>query len=60
MGSSHLRFTIYREYASRQDATKNAGEHGIAVKAFELSQNLRAKWFEADYSAKRRILEIIG
>lgn len=31
----------------------------IAVKAFELSQNLRAKWFEADYAAKRRILEII-
>ena len=31
----------------------------IAVKAFELSQNLRAKWFEADYPAKRRILEII-
>jgi site-specific DNA recombinase len=31
----------------------------IAVKAFELSQNLRAKWFETDYAAKRRILEII-
>ena len=31
----------------------------IAVKAFELSQNLRAKWFEADYASKRRILEII-
>jgi site-specific DNA recombinase len=31
----------------------------IAVKAFELSQNLRAKWFEADYAAKRRILEIV-
>ena len=31
----------------------------IAVKAFELSQNLRAKWFAADYVAKRRILEII-
>lgn len=31
----------------------------IAVKAFELSQNLRVKWFEADYTAKRRILEII-
>ena len=30
----------------------------IAVKAFELSQDLRAKWFNADYAAKRRILEI--
>ena len=32
----------------------------IAVKAFELSQSLRDKWFTADYAAKRRILEIIG
>jgi hypothetical protein len=31
----------------------------IAVKAFELSQNLRAQCFKADYTAKRRILEII-
>lgn len=31
----------------------------IAVKAFELSQNLRAKWLTADYVAKRRILEIL-
>lgn len=31
----------------------------IAVKAFELSQNLRSKWFAADYVAKRRILEIV-
>ena len=30
----------------------------IAVKAFELSQSLREKWFGADYAAKRRILEI--
>jgi site-specific DNA recombinase len=30
-----------------------------AVKAFELSQNLRAKWFAADWAAKRRILEIL-
>jgi hypothetical protein len=29
------------------------------VKAFELSQTLRSKWVEADYAAKRRILEII-
>lgn len=31
----------------------------IAVKAFELSQNLRAKWLTADFVAKRRILEIL-
>ncbi len=30
-----------------------------AIKAFELSQNLRAKWFAADWAAKRRILEIL-
>ncbi len=31
----------------------------IAVKAFELSQTLLAKWVTADYATKRRILEII-
>jgi DNA invertase Pin-like site-specific DNA recombinase len=31
----------------------------IAIKAFELSQNLRAKWLTADFVAKRRILEIL-
>ena len=31
----------------------------LAVRAFELSQNLRAKWFAADVAAKRRILEIV-
>ena len=31
----------------------------IAVKAFELSQDLRNKWFAADHAAKRRILEIL-
>lgn len=30
-----------------------------AIKAFELSQNLRDKWFAADWAAKRRILEIL-
>ena len=30
-----------------------------AVKAFELSQNLRGKWLTADYSVKRRYLEIV-
>jgi hypothetical protein len=43
------------------DAT-DRGRHenaDIAVKAFELSQNLRAKWVTADFAAKRRILEIV-
>ena len=31
----------------------------IAIKAFELSQNLRGKWLTADYSVKRRYLEIV-
>jgi site-specific DNA recombinase len=31
----------------------------LAVKAFELSQTLREQWLAADYSAKRRILEIV-
>jgi len=38
------------------------GRHEIidlAIRAFELSQNLRTKWVTADYAEKRRILEII-
>ncbi|WP_145027470.1 recombinase family protein [Caulifigura coniformis] len=31
----------------------------LASKVFELSQTLREKWLTADYSAKRRILEIV-
>jgi len=31
----------------------------LAVKAFELSQSLQAKWVTSDYAAKRRILEIV-
>ncbi len=31
----------------------------LAVKAFELSQSLQAKWVTSDYDAKRRILEIV-
>jgi hypothetical protein len=33
-------------------------ESDIAVKAFELSLDLRAKWITAEFSAKRRIPEI--
>jgi hypothetical protein len=45
-----------------QLAACDVGRHEnneIAVKAFELSQSLRAKWLTADYSAKRRFLEIV-
>ncbi len=31
----------------------------LAVKAFELSQNLRSHWLVADYAEKRRVLEIV-
>jgi len=42
------------------DATDRSHDENadIAIKAFELSQNLRAKWVTADFAAKRRILEI--
>ena len=42
--------------------TTDGDRHEIidtAIKAFELSQDLRAKWFAADWAAKRRILEIL-
>jgi len=31
----------------------------LAVRAFELSQNLRRKWLTADFAAKRNILQIV-
>jgi site-specific DNA recombinase len=31
----------------------------IAIKAFEISQSLRAKWLTADCAEKRRVLEIV-
>lgn len=31
----------------------------LAIKAFELSQSLKERWFKADYNAKRAILEIL-
>jgi site-specific DNA recombinase len=45
-----------------QLAACDVGRHEnneIAIKAFELSQSLRAKWLTADYAAKRRLLEIV-
>ncbi|HZZ79610.1 MAG TPA: hypothetical protein VFE62_13900 [Gemmataceae bacterium] len=50
---TELRLKIERCSRGRNELTD------IAVKAFELPQSLRAKWFAADYVAKRRILEII-
>ncbi len=51
---AELRFKIERCSRGRNEIID------IAIKAFEISQSLREKWFEADYAAKRRILEIIG
>ncbi len=43
-----------------EGASRNRNETiDIAIKAFELSQNLRAKWLADDWAAKRRILEIV-
>ena len=43
------------------DATDRSHDENadIAVKAFELPHNVRAKWVTADFAAKRRILEIV-
>lgn len=54
-----------RERESRltlETEAQTRGRHenaDLAVKAFELSQNLVAKWDRADFDAKRRLLEII-
>ena len=42
--------------AANRDQDENAD---VAVKAFELTQHLHAKWVKADYAAKRRILKIV-
>lgn len=49
------RLTIEAE-AHTRERHENAD---VAVKAFEFSQNLVAKWDKADYDAKRRLLEIV-
>lgn len=42
------------------DAGRDQSEMAeLAIKSFELSQNLRAKWVNADMDAKRGILEIL-
>ena len=42
--------------AANRDQEENAD---VAIKAFELAQHLQNKWIHADYSAKRRLLEIV-
>ena len=51
--TSELRLTLEAMDRGREEN----GE--LAVKAFELSQNLREKWLTADYAAKRTILQIL-
>ncbi len=57
--------TELRDRESRLKLQLNACDLGrhenseIAVKAFELSQNLSGQWFRADYAVKRRYLEIV-
>lgn len=54
-----------RDRASQLRLLVEAADRGrdetgdLAVRAFELSQNLRGKWLTADYTAKRRILQIL-
>lgn len=39
---------------------RNHGEQAeLAIKVFELSQALEEKWLTADFSAKRKILELL-
>lgn len=51
--AAHLRMRI--------EACDRGGEEtaALAVKAFELSQDLPTKWVNADYAEKRTILEIV-
>jgi hypothetical protein len=57
--------TEHRDREAKLKLQLNACDPGrhetaeIAVKAFELSQNLHGKWLTADYSVKRRYLETV-
>lgn len=57
--------TEHRDRESKLKLQLNACDLGrhengeVAVKAFELSQNLSGQWFRADYAVKRRYLEIV-
>ena len=55
-------WTVENEGRLYSFLTTNAGTDRfaeLAAKVFELSQPLRQQWLTADYSAKRRILEIV-
>lgn len=64
-GTFSRKDTELRDRAARlrlqlEACDRGQSEHAdVAVKAFELSQRLEEKWLTADYTAKRRILDII-
>jgi site-specific DNA recombinase len=51
--AAHLRMQIESCDRNGEDTA------AFAIKAFELSQNLKVKWLSADYAEKRTILEIV-
>ena len=57
--SPELRDKIARLNLQLESADRGRAEQiETSIKAFELSQDLRAQWVTANYAAKRRILEI--
>ena len=58
--STELRDRAAQLQLQTESVDRSRAETGeIALKAFELSQTLKAKWLMSDYRAKRRILEIV-
>lgn len=58
--STELRDRIADATLRIEAADRNRGEQAeLAIKVFELSQALEAKWVTADYAAKRQMLEIV-
>jgi site-specific DNA recombinase len=58
--STELRDRVAQLTLQLEAADRDRGEQGeLAVKTFELSQSLVAKWVAADYAAKRQLLEIV-
>jgi site-specific DNA recombinase len=58
--STELRDRVAHLTLQLEAADRNRGEQGeLAVKTFELSQSLVAKWVTADFAAKRQLLEIV-
>jgi hypothetical protein len=57
---TELRDRIAQLTLQLQAFDRNRGEQAeLAIKTFELSQSLMAKWIAADYAAKRQLLEIV-